>query len=416
MSKAKRQDYGDGSIYQRKSDGLWVGTLEAGWTAEGRRKRIPVYGKTEGIVKRKLRDKRLAVERDGVTGVNARDSVKVWAERWLPLEQRRLAPNSYNATETAVNRWIVPTIGRKRFDALTPADVRAVDDAQRDAGLAASSRARAHSALMSLLKAAMLEGYPIPQRVLMTKGPKPNKSDRTDVPIDQALGILLQASYLPHGSRTVAGLLQGLRQGEALGMEWDRIDFDADTMTVDWQLQPLKYKIARDRSSGFRVPDDYEARQLKGALHLVRPKSETGWRVIPLVPFMRDVLLAWRDVAPPSPHGLVWPNLNGDPTYYKTDDAEWYALQGAASVDEVDGGRVRLADTPVGHPAGRYYTIHETRHTTATLLLEAGVDPVVIQAIIGHSSILTTRMYQHVKQGPAMAALEQVAERLQLGR
>lgn len=401
LSKAKRQDYGDGSLYQRKSDGLWIGTLEAGWTAEGRRRRVTVSAKTEPLAKRKLRDKRLELDRDGVTAVSARDTVKVWAETWLPIEQRRLAPNSYNATETAVNRWIIPTIGRKRFDALTPADVRAVADAQRDAGLAGSTQVRTHSALMSLLKAAVLEGYPVPQRVLMTKPPAGSKSDRTDVPLDEALAVLEQASYLPHGSRYVAGLLQGLRQGEALGMEWDRIDFDANTMTVDWQLQPLKYKIARDRKSGFRIPDGYEARQLKGQLHLVRPKSDSGRRVIPLVPWMRAALLHWRDIAPPSPHGLVWPNLNGDPTYYKVDDAEWYGLQGAAEV---------------GHPGGRYYTIHETRHTTATLLMEAGVDPVVIQAIIGHSSILTTRMYQHVKQGPAMAALEQVAERLQLGR
>jgi integrase len=399
MKNTVRRDYGEGSVYRRKSDGLWVGTVEAGWTAKGTRRRLTVYAKTRADAKRKLRDKRLAVEREGVTEVSARDTVRTWADRWLELEQRRLAPNSYNATETAVNRWIIPAIGHKKFDALTPGDVRAVSERQREAGLAGSTQVRTHSALKSLLRAAEQEGYRVPARVLNTSAPSGSKSDRSDLGLPEALLVLEQASYLPHGSRYVAALLQGLRQGEALGMEWDRIDFDRNLMTVDWQLQPLKYRVARDRSSGFRVPDGYEARQLKGALHLVRPKSDAGWRVIPMVPWFRDALAHWREIAPDSPHGLVWPNPDGSPTYYKADDATWYGLQDAADVR---------------HPKGRYYTIHENRHTTVTLLLEAGVDPAVIIAIVGHSSFLSTRAYQHVKQEQALAALAGVAERLQL--
>jgi integrase len=115
---------------------------------------------------------------------------------------------------------------------------------------------------------------------------------------------------------------------------------------------------------------------------------------------MHSALTAWRELAPPSPHGLVWTTPDGGPIYYKVDDAEWYALQEAAGVQ---------------HPNGRHFTIHEARHTTATLLLEAGVAPEVIIAILGHSSILTSRSYMHVNQAPAREALEKVAERLQLG-
>ena len=39
---------------------------------------------------------------------------------------------------------------------------------------------------------------------------------------------------------------------------------------------------------------------------------------------------------------------------------------------------------------------HSVRHSTATLLLEAGVDAHVLQSVIGHSNIVTTRGYQHV--------------------
>ncbi|MGI8700441.1 MAG: tyrosine-type recombinase/integrase [Nocardioidaceae bacterium] len=87
-----------------------------------------------------------------------------------------------------------------------------------------------------------------------------------------------------------------------------------------------------------------------------------------------------RDIAPASPHDLVWPALDGRPASAAADLDEWKALQATAAI---------------GHPTGRFYVFHEVRHTTATLLLEAGVDQPVITAIMGHSSIVTSQGYQH---------------------
>lgn len=396
-----RRQYGEGSVYQRASDGLWVGTLEAGWNANGKRRRVTVSAKTKQQAQKKLRDRRLQIERDGLTDVSARTTVRSFADVWLEQQERHLRPNAFTATRSAVTRWIVPTIGHKRFDGLTPGDVRAVADAQRDAGRTSSTQLRTHSVLTSLLKGALAEGYPVPQRLLVVKPPARSVSDRKDMAVDEALAVLREASYLPHGSRYLFALLEAARQGESLGLTWDRVDFDRNTIDLSWQLQPLRYRVPRDRSSGFRVPDGYEHHQLEGALHLVRPKTNAGRRVIPMVGPVRDALLAWRDDPrrPASPHDLVWPDLDGGPTYYKTDDAEWYGLQGAAEV---------------GHPAGRYYTIHETRHTTVTLLLEAGVSPAVIIAIAGQSAWASAQAYAHVNQAPAREALDAVARRLQL--
>lgn len=444
MTAPKRREYRTGSIYRRhdtptcpplepgpphpktgkptevrpvhECDGLWVGTLEAGWNEKGKRRRATVSAKTRAAVVKKLRDRRRQLERDGDTGVSVRTTVKAWAEIWLAEQEKHLRPSAFTASQSAVTKWIVPTIGHKRFDLLTPADVRAVTQAQREAKprpLKTSTQRRTHSVLKSLLKDAIAEGFPVPQRLLQVKAPAPSVTDRKDIPPSEAVAILEQASRLPHGSRFLVALMQGLRQGEALGLTWDEVDFDNDLLHLAWQLQALRYRIPRDRSSGFRVPDGYECRQLQGALHLVRPKSRAGIRVIPMVEPVRNALLAWRDIAPDSPHGLVWPDLDGGPTYYKTDDEEWYALQGAASLTTYDP-YTELAPLLVGHPGGRYYGIHETRHTTVTLLLEAGVPEAIIIAIVGHSAWASAQAYAHVNQGAAREALAAVARRLEL--
>lgn len=401
MAKPKKagRDYGAGSIYQRK-DGMWIGTIEAGWNANGNRRRITVSAKDEDAVKVKLREKRRALEIAGDTNVDPRATVKSWADDWLPIVERKQRPHTFNATKVAVRRWIVPTIGHKKFAQLNPADARAVAAAQRAAGLSSSTQLRTHSVLMSLLKAAAVEGHPVAERIFKIEAPGKASTDRKSMSVPEAVAVLGAATeLLPHSSRTAAALLQGMRQGEALGLTWPAVNLEANALTISWQLQPLSYRVPRDTSSGFRVPDGYEAIQLKGRWHLVRPKSKSGWRVIPLVPWMRTALEQWREVAPDSPHGLVWPALDGGPTDPKTDDAEWYGLQSAAEV---------------GHPAGRYYRIHEARHTTATLLLEAKIDPAVIVAILGHSSIVTSQGYMHVDTRQSLDAMAAVAERLQL--
>ena len=85
------------------------------------------------------------------------------------------------------------------------------------------------------------------------------------------------------------------------------------------------------------------------------------------------------------------------------DRAEWEALQDAAQVAHVADG------------TGRRYEIHEARHTTATLLLAAGVDQHVVTSILGHSSIAVTRGYQHVNHEMKRDAMASIAQRLAIG-
>jgi integrase len=385
----KRRTYGSGAVFQRK-DGMWIGRIQAGHDSQGRARRITVSAKTEALCKERLEDKKREIARTGIPEhlSGKRVTVEAWSQVWLQAAVDEMRPKSYATTKSAVKVWIVPTIGHKRLDSLTPTDIRSVAKAIHAKGRKASTSVRTFATMMD-----------VPERIFHIRRPDLNVSDREAMSLDDALAILKVVADRADAAKWVAVLLQGIRQGERLGLTWSAIDFERDLIHVDWQLQPLPYLDPKDKSKGFRVPPGYTARHLTQAFHLVAPKSKSSRRVIPMVPWMKDALLAWREIAPRNDYDLVWTTDAGLPWREPADRAEWVAIQ-------------ELAD--VWHPVGRRYVLHEGRNTTATLLLELGVPKDIVEAILGHSKFVESYDSSD-RTGRARTALESLATRLSLG-
>src|SRR5690606_28000622 len=153
------------------------------------------------------------------------------------------------------------------------------------------------------------DGHQIPERTRSVEfGRKTRRTSRTrDVmPPRDVAPLMTVLETHPERARWLLALVAGMRPAEVRGLTWESVDLSRGVIVVDWQLQPLPYNVPRDRSSGFRVPRDFEAKRLHDAYHLVRPKTASGERVVPLTAAICDALADWRERAPQSKYGLVF--------------------------------------------------------------------------------------------------------------
>src|SRR5690606_22855459 len=130
-----------GKPYWVESRQRWVASIEAGWTPRGTRRRLTVTGRTERECRQKLKAKEREVLMSGTPDASTRAgiTVKAWAETWLPRQERTLRPQAFATTRSYVHKWLIPAIGHKRLDRLSPGDVRSVALAMENANLSTAT-------------------------------------------------------------------------------------------------------------------------------------------------------------------------------------------------------------------------------------------------------------------------------------
>ena len=78
---AKTRQNGEGSVYRRASDGLWIGSITLGWEG-GKRKRKTVSAKTAEAVHAKLREIQRSVDA-GLPVGDSKVTVDQLLDRWF---------------------------------------------------------------------------------------------------------------------------------------------------------------------------------------------------------------------------------------------------------------------------------------------------------------------------------------------
>jgi integrase len=395
MADKPRRSAGDGTLF-RRGDGYWVGGVELAPGFDGKRrfKRIVRKSRNDCVVA--LRNLKKDVDAGRVTGATS-TSVAKWLAYWQSdiLPHRNIKPGTALSYAGIIRNHIAPHLGAKRLDKLHPADIRNLYTTLQDT-VGGRSAQKADQVLRLALAAAVRDG--ILGVSVMDRVDKPAHTTKDATVFSAATSMHIIATALATqgdmwGTRWALGFTTGARESEILGLEWDRVDLEAATVDISWQLQRQQkshgcgrpvdgaYPCGRTRSSfcpgaDWKFPPGMVWRDCEATLVFTKPKTKAGNRIVPLVPAMVDALRALRTDQGPNPHGLVFHHPDGTPITQDQDQKQWKRL---------------LADAGVPHAPQ-----HSIRHSTATLLMEANVDSHVVQTVIGHSNVAVTRGYQHV--------------------
>lgn len=419
----KKRSHGDGALYFVKQQNLWRGVVDVGYWPNGRRRQKTVTSKTQRGAQAKLREILKEISDYGAP-LDKAMTVEAWAKHWLETVCRpHMKPKPYSAYRSNVNVWVIPIIGKKRIAQLKPSDLRLISVAISDAGRSSTTALKLHNLMSAMLESARLDGIVGRNVARDVVAPKAAVSTRDALPTDHALAVLSAAAGHVDGTRWWVALLAGMRQGERIGATLDSINFDTNLFTVQWSLTEAtfehrcgpqvdgKWPCGKTRGGScpdrrLIVADGLDYKQLDGRLCLVRPKSGKT-RTYPLIPQLAEALKRYltATASVPNPHGLIWRNEDGTPLTATQDNEAWRALLLEAGVITPEQAKAPK-DRAVG--TSEPPTTHWARHTTATVLMELGVDAKIIGEIVGHASTQITQRYQHVSSTAAQAAMDAI--------
>lgn len=363
---AGRRVKGEGSVYQRESDGRWVGVVDLGWVG-GKRVRRTVTAPTL----KELRPKFKALKRQVDSGVLPDDAtVEQWMKHWMDtVAGEKNRPSTLRSYQSYVDNWIVPHLGKYRLDRLRPDHIRTLYAVMKADGRPDATRRQVHAILRRALSVAEKDGKIASNPAAKVDAPPVGQGSHGKFTLVEALAIL--AHMDDEGvcaTRWVCALLAGLRQGEALGLMWVDVDLENRRILIRQAAQRIKGQ----------------------GIQIVGLKSKASHRWVPMVD---PVWAALSRVPKPERVGFVW---GGDkPLDPRKDWQSW--------VDLLD-----LAGVP-------RRPLHAARATCGSLLMEAKVPDTIIAEILGHSNVKVTRdHYLHGDDSMHRAAMGQLNDLLTL--
>jgi integrase len=379
---------GEGSVYQRASDGMWCVSVELPPGADGKRRRRVVCRKDKRKAIEELRKAQADLEQHGDIVVRSM-TLGEWLDYWIEnIYAPRNEPGTTKNARGHIRKWIKPTIGDRPLSKVTPSHVRLVHKAIEEGSTSTTLVRAVHNTLSTALRDAVREGGGLLRQNPCDLMDRPGMlmGERDGLTLDQAVQLLAHIATRPDRAMWATFLLTGARRGEVLGLETDRV---GETILFSWQLK---------RISNFEdAPKTRVYRHMGGKLYLSALKSRKGniqkGREIPLVEPLRSILALHMQGRGP---GLVFTEPDG--SAIKPDDItlRWHRLLKDAGLPD---------DT----------VLHGSRHTTVDLLVMAGVPMHTIKDIVGHTTEAMTAKYTRRANLPQLeSAMEKMGALLSL--
>ena len=374
----KRRGHGEGTIYQRKDDGLWVAKLTIGVKPDGSPNRKTLYGKTRKIVQEKL-TAALAAVNAGTYIETSKLTLGEWLDIWFKEYTIGIKQSTRVSYDGYINSHIKPVIGQLMLSKLNTDTLQAFfNDKHRNGrldgkgGLEPKTLRNMRNMLRQALEQAVNSDRISKNPINGVRLPPVSKKPIRVLSMDEQNAVV-NASYTErHGFCVRLALDTGMREGELCGLHWTDIDFKEKVIKIGRTLQRLK---SLDDSS----PNKTE-------IVIDSPKTQKSRRDIPLSDNIMKDLLNFKKAQ--TEEKLLWGCGYRDMGFIFAQDVGWYTeprtmqdmfkrVIGCAGID----------DAP----------FHALRHTFATRALEEGIAAKVVSDILGHSTVaITLDLYSHV--------------------
>ena len=291
-----------------------------------------------------------------------------WVNRSLPGQVGEKTLDSYADT---VRLHLVPAFGRKVLRRLTVAQIDEFLSWKRSKGYSENSVRIFRAVLRRALRQAEREGLVTRNVAALSAAPRVRGDEGRALSVEQARTLLAAVRGTRHEALLTIMLAFGLRRGEALGLHWSALSWEAGTLKVTHGVKCI------------RVRTDSELRTQLVVGELKTPKSR---RTLFLTPQMVEMLRrhrarqavermavgeAWED------RDLIFPSEVGTP---------------------LDPDNVSHLFSRICRRAGLgHWHLHELRHSGASLMLAQGTDLYVVSEVLGHSSVVITKdVYGHL--------------------
>ncbi len=316
------------------------------------------------------------------THATTKATVAEAGEKWIRrAELDDLERSTIRQYRQHLDLHIKPLIGAVKLADLNRPTVREFEERLLTGDMeAGKSRSKAMtrkivSSLGSILAEAMERGLVSQNVVRAGKRTRRKRGERTrpEIPTKDEMRALLAGASDPWRPLIVTALFTGLRASELRGLTWGCVDFEGGVIKVEQRA---------DRWN-----------------KMGPPKSDAGFREIPMAPMVLNTLREWKLVCPKGALDLTFPNGAGN-------------VESHENIYRRGFGALQTACGIVGKDGKHKYGLHALRHAAASLFIEQGFMPKKVQALMGHSSIqMTFDTYGHLFPTPeedheAMAQVE----------
>lgn len=284
-----------------------------------------------------------------------------WIEEWYRLYTTQLSPTTRAGYRQQIDYRIIPYLGRFPLKNLKTKDVQKwVNFLSHDEGLSGQTVKNIFLNLKAALNVAkkqkLISENPCLDVILPTVKPYKAKV-YNEAEIKNLLSLAKDSDMF---LIAVIEIYLGIRKGEIAELKWSDFDFDLGLV-----------HITRSRVL------------VNGEIIIKPPKSEAGIRDIwlgneALLIFKKeyDKYIEKTKATGFADNGYVICKNNGDPYVPDSIAQKWERFRDANNLPKI--------------------RFHDLRHTCATTMIAAGVDPKTVQTRLGHSDVLTTlNIYSH---------------------